>query len=100
MFHKNVTKVVWYIFIQLGFFNNTMSMVSGVSVQVSAFWPLASRFWLLASSQGPDTRHLTPNIKPCSVNYLRHVTLEYHGNITCFNGIGNQGSNLLRFKKF
>jgi hypothetical protein len=28
MFHKNVTKVVWYIFIQLGFFNNTMSMVS------------------------------------------------------------------------
>jgi len=26
-------------------------MVSGVSVQVPAFWPLVSRFWLLASSQ-------------------------------------------------
>jgi len=45
MSHKYITKVVWYILVQLGFFNNTMSMVSGVSVQVSAFWPLASRCW-------------------------------------------------------
>jgi hypothetical protein len=44
MFHKNVKKVVWYIFIQLGFFNNTMSMVSGVSV-------LAAGFSLLAAGQ-------------------------------------------------
>jgi hypothetical protein len=29
--------------------------VYGFSVQVSAFWPLASRFWLLAGSRGPDT---------------------------------------------
>jgi hypothetical protein len=55
MSHKNVTKVVWYILVQLSSLNNTMSMVSGVSVQVSAFWSLASRFWLLASSQWPAT---------------------------------------------
>jgi hypothetical protein len=85
MFHKNVIKVVRYIFIQLGFFNNTMSMVSGVSVQVSAFWPLASRCW-------PVARGLTPKIKPRFVNYLRDGTLEYHGDITGFNGIGNQCS--------
>ncbi len=35
MSHKNVTKVVWYILVQLSSLNNTMSMVSGVSVQVS-----------------------------------------------------------------
>jgi hypothetical protein len=28
---KNVTKVVWYILVPLSFFNNTVSMVSGVS---------------------------------------------------------------------
>jgi hypothetical protein len=33
--HKNVTKDVWYILVQLSSLNNTMSMVSGVSVQVS-----------------------------------------------------------------
>ena len=32
---KNVTKVVWYILVQLNSLNSTMSMVSGVSVQVS-----------------------------------------------------------------
>ncbi len=37
MSHKNVTKVVWYILAQLSSLNNTMSMVSGVSVQVSGF---------------------------------------------------------------
>jgi hypothetical protein len=35
MSYKNVTKVVWYILVQLSSLNNTMSMVSGVSVQVS-----------------------------------------------------------------
>jgi hypothetical protein len=60
MSHKNVTKVVWYILVQLSSLNNTMPMVSGVSVQVSAFWSLASRFWLLDSSQGPDTSCETP----------------------------------------
>ncbi len=35
MSHKYVTKVVWYILAQLSSINNTMSMVSGVSVQVS-----------------------------------------------------------------
>jgi len=43
-------------------------MVSGVSVQVSAFGPLAStrlsssqaRFRLLTGRQGPDTRNLKP----------------------------------------
>ena len=35
MSHKNVTKVVWYILVELSSLNNTMSMVSGVSVQVS-----------------------------------------------------------------
>jgi ribosomal protein S9 len=35
MSHRNVTKVVWYILVQLSYLNNTMSMVSGVSVQVS-----------------------------------------------------------------
>jgi hypothetical protein len=44
--HKKVTKVVWYILVELSFLDNTMSMVSllrlkgyggqaGVSVQVS-----------------------------------------------------------------
>ena len=33
--HKYVAKVVWYILVQLSSLNNTMSMVSGVSVQVS-----------------------------------------------------------------
>ncbi len=37
MSHKNVTKVVCYILVQLSSLNNTMSMVSGVSVQVSGF---------------------------------------------------------------
>jgi hypothetical protein len=32
---KNVTKVVWYILVQSNSLNNTVSMVSGVSVQVS-----------------------------------------------------------------
>jgi hypothetical protein len=31
--------------------NKRMTMVSGFSVQVSAFWPLVSRFWLLANNQ-------------------------------------------------
>ncbi len=35
MSHNNVTKVVWYILVQLSSLNNTMPMVSGVSVQVS-----------------------------------------------------------------
>jgi hypothetical protein len=35
MSHKNITKVVWYILVQLSALNNTGSMVSGVSVQVS-----------------------------------------------------------------
>jgi hypothetical protein len=33
--HKNVTKVVWYILVQLDSLKNTISLVSGVSVQVS-----------------------------------------------------------------
>jgi hypothetical protein len=33
--HKNVTKVAWSILVQLSTLSNTMSMVSGVSVQVS-----------------------------------------------------------------
>ena len=37
MSHKNVTKVVWYILVQVSSLNNTMSMVSGVSVQISRF---------------------------------------------------------------
>ncbi len=32
---KKVIKVVWYIFVQLGALNNTMSLVSGVRFQVS-----------------------------------------------------------------
>jgi len=32
---QNITKVVWYILVQLSSLSNTMSMVSGVSVQVS-----------------------------------------------------------------
>ena len=47
MSHKNVTKVVRYILVQLSSLNNTMSMVSGVSVQVSGFVAFAR--WLLAS---------------------------------------------------
>jgi hypothetical protein len=35
MSHKNVTKVVWYILVQLTSLNNAMPMVSGVGVQVS-----------------------------------------------------------------
>jgi hypothetical protein len=56
--HKNIKKVVWYILVQFGSLNNTMSMVSGVPPKadsVSAFWPLASILRLLASRQGPDT---------------------------------------------
>jgi hypothetical protein len=71
MSHKYITKVVQYIFVQLSSLNNTMSMgfplrrkgyggQAGVSVQVSAFLSLASRFWLLASSQGPGTSYETP----------------------------------------
>ena len=33
--HKNVTKAVWYILVQLSSLNNTVFKVSGVSVQVS-----------------------------------------------------------------
>jgi hypothetical protein len=36
MSHKNVTKVMWYVLVQKSSLNNTMFMVSGVSVQVSA----------------------------------------------------------------
>jgi len=35
MSHKYITKVVWYILVQGSALNNTMSMVSGFSVQVS-----------------------------------------------------------------
>jgi hypothetical protein len=34
--HENFTKVVWYILVQLRSLNRSMSMVSGISVQVSA----------------------------------------------------------------
>jgi hypothetical protein len=38
-------------------------MVSGVSVQVSAFWPLASRFWLQAGTVNRlNVEHRTSNI--------------------------------------
>jgi hypothetical protein len=47
-----------------------MSMVSGVSVQVSAFWPLASRFWLLASDQWSATSDQSPT-SPSEVSFLR-----------------------------
>jgi len=43
MSYKNVTKVVWYILVQLSSLNNTMSMVSGVSVlAVTGYWRLVS----------------------------------------------------------
>jgi len=35
MSHKYATKVVWYILVQLSSLNNTMSLISGVSVHVS-----------------------------------------------------------------
>jgi hypothetical protein len=60
MSQKYITKVVQDILVQLSSLNNTMSMVSGVSVQVSAFWSLASRFWLLASSQWSATIDPSP----------------------------------------
>jgi hypothetical protein len=60
MSHKYVTKVVWYILAQLSSLNNTMPMVSGFSVQVSAFWSLAFRFWLLDSNQWSATIDPSP----------------------------------------
>jgi hypothetical protein len=70
MSHNNVTKVVWYILVQLSSLNNTMPMVSGVSVQVSAFWPLASRFWLLASG-------LTPYMKLRLAGTVNRLNVEH-----------------------
>ncbi|MEE9496068.1 MAG: hypothetical protein V3V39_06045, partial [Desulfobacterales bacterium] len=43
MYHKYITKVVWHILAQLSSLNNTMSMVSGVSVQVSVRAALSPR---------------------------------------------------------
>ena len=77
MSRKNVTEVVWDFLIKLRSLNNTMSMVSGVSVQVSGtmkihrtehrkqmtkdkgqtvFCHLTSVIYYLT----PDTRHLKP----------------------------------------
>jgi hypothetical protein len=64
MSHKNVTKVVWYILVQLSSLNNTMTMVSGVSVQVSGFWSLATGHWLLARSDKPAAKTLKPACAP------------------------------------
>jgi len=65
MSHKNVTKVVWYILVQLRPLNNTMSMVSGVSVQVSANNLRRAAFDLsrqqAAIDQKPDTSGLGPD---------------------------------------
>jgi hypothetical protein len=47
-----------------------MIMVSGVSVQVSAFWPLASRFWLLASG-------LTPYMKLRLAGTVNRLNVEH-----------------------
>ena len=76
MSHKNVTKVEWYILVQLSSLNNTMSMVSGVSVQVSGghrgrvrgryFILLILLVLVLERRQimplTPETRHLKPKI--------------------------------------
>ncbi len=89
MSHKNVPKVVWYIFVQLSSLNNTMSMVSGVSVQVSGGSRGRGRYFILLillvlvlvlgcrqiMPLTPDTRHLTPKIKPCFANYIRDTML-------------------------
>jgi hypothetical protein len=47
-----------YIFIQLSSLNNTISTVSGVSVQVSGFWSLITGYLpkLMASDQNAETR--------------------------------------------
>ena len=49
---KYITKVVQDILVELSSLNNTMSMVSGVSVQVSAF--LAAGFSLLAAGRNSE----------------------------------------------
>jgi hypothetical protein len=49
-------------------------MVSGVSVQVSAFWPLASRFWLLAGTVNRlNVEHRTSNIERPILMTLRFI---------------------------
>jgi hypothetical protein len=70
MSHKNVSKVLWYILVQLSSSNNTMSMVSGVRCQLSedrdqapACDELSSVLCFLFSVirlLTPDTRNLTP----------------------------------------
>jgi len=63
-------------------------MVSGFSVQVSGFWSLATGQKRGANGQNveirlrgrdptPDTRHLTPKIKPRFVNYIKDITTDY-----------------------
>ena len=72
MSHKNVTKAVWYILVQLSSLNNTMSKVSGVSVQVSDAMKIqrTEHRKQMAEDKGQtvsafchllsDTRHLKP----------------------------------------
>ena len=57
--HKKVTKVV-------------MTMVTGDSVQVSASWPLATGFWLLASDQWSATVDPSPT-SPAEVSFQREL---------------------------
>jgi hypothetical protein len=49
-------------------------MVSGFSVQVSAFWPLASRFWLQAGTVNRlNVEHRTSNIERRMLMTLRFI---------------------------
>jgi len=70
--HKNVTKVVCYILVQLSSLDNTITMVSGVSVQVSGRYGGQSTENRGQKTKGrlflfsvicyltPDTRNLKP----------------------------------------
>jgi hypothetical protein len=61
MSYKDITKVVLYILVQLSSLNNTMSMVSGVSVQVT-----------------DDRNQMTENSLPFFICHLLSVLCPLH----------------------
>jgi hypothetical protein len=55
---KIVTNVVWYILVQLSSLNNTLSMLSGVSVQLSGAMKMYGQ---------PATSYFRPELKSKAV---------------------------------
>jgi hypothetical protein len=70
MSRKNVTKVLWYILVQLSALNNTMPMVSVFRCQRFGRWLLASGCWTVA-------RGLTPYMKLRLAGTVNRLNVEH-----------------------